>query len=98
MDLDGTLLGPDGLTSRRNRVALGAARGHGVAVTLATGRRFCATLPYAQEPGLSVPFICCQGATVAASRMGGIRQHQPKPLTLADAAMGSVAGDGVEQA
>lgn len=39
IDVDGTLLGPDGQVSPRNRAALQAAQAAGIAVVIATGRR-----------------------------------------------------------
>lgn len=39
IDMDGTLLGPDGQVSERNRTALRSAEAHGAEVVIATGRR-----------------------------------------------------------
>ncbi|MDP9038961.1 MAG: Cof-type HAD-IIB family hydrolase [Acidobacteriota bacterium] len=41
VDIDGTLLGEDGLVSARNRAALQAAHAAGVEIVVATGRRHC---------------------------------------------------------
>ncbi|HMH12313.1 MAG TPA: HAD family hydrolase [Edaphobacter sp.] len=41
VDVDGTLLGPDGVVSARNVAALKAAEAAGVEVVVATGRRHC---------------------------------------------------------
>ena len=51
-DLDGTLLGPDGQVSPRNRAALQLAAQAGVEVVIATGRRHCYAMKVLREVGL----------------------------------------------
>lgn len=51
-DLDGTLLGPDGQVSQRNRTALQLAAQAGVEVIIATGRRHCYAMKVLRELGL----------------------------------------------
>ena len=48
-DLDGTLLGPDGQVSPRNRMALQLAAQAGVEVVVATGRRHCYAMKVLRE-------------------------------------------------
>ncbi len=64
LDLDGTLLGPDRVIRPRVRSAIAAAIESGVTVTIATGRMYRSTLPFAQSLGIVAPIICYQGAYV----------------------------------
>jgi Cof subfamily protein (haloacid dehalogenase superfamily) len=64
LDLDGTLLGSDGLITARNRKAIVAAENSGVLVTIATGRRFRDARPVALDLQLNAPVICHNGALV----------------------------------
>jgi Cof subfamily protein (haloacid dehalogenase superfamily) len=67
LDLDGTLMDDDMvLKSERVRQAIAAAQERGVAVTLATGRMFDYTLPFAQDLGITAPLICYQGGLIRA--------------------------------
>ncbi len=63
-DLDGTLLGPDGKMSARNRRALLEARSRGLEVILATARWYRLALPIAESLELDGPLVACQGAEV----------------------------------
>ncbi|HMV99980.1 MAG TPA: Cof-type HAD-IIB family hydrolase [Acidobacteriota bacterium] len=65
MDVDGTLLTPDGKVTDRTRQALEQAeRGHHVHLVLATGRRFHAVRPVAQNLGIRTPLITHNGALI----------------------------------
>ncbi len=64
LDLDGTLMGADLAISRRVRAAIAAAVQRGVRVTLATGRMFSATAPFARDLHLDAPLICYQGGWI----------------------------------
>ena len=64
IDLDGTLLGPDGEMSERNRRALLDARKAGYEIILATARWYQLAEPVAEALELSGPVIACQGAEV----------------------------------
>jgi len=67
MDLDGTLMDDDMvLRSDRVRRAIAAAQARGVVATLATGRMFDYTLPFARGLGLTAPLICYQGGLIQA--------------------------------
>ncbi len=66
LDLDGTLIGDDLVISPRVRRAITAAWECGVAVTLATGRMFDATLTFARDLGITAPLICYQGGLIQA--------------------------------
>ncbi len=74
LDIDGTLAGDDHRISDRTRKAIAHARERGIAVTLATGRMFAATLPYAEAIGIDAPLICYQGGWVQG--MGGPVLHR----------------------
>jgi hypothetical protein len=63
-DLDGTLFDHSLRISSRVRATLAAAQQAGHAVTLATGRMYRATLPFATELAIDQPLICYQGALV----------------------------------
>lgn len=83
LDLDDTLLGESFAISPANREAIQEAARRGVKVTLATGRMYRSTLPYAGELGLDVPLITYHGALVKTSRTGEEIFHCPVPLDLA---------------
>ncbi len=63
-DLDGTLMGEQTIIHAPVRRALAAAQARGIAVTLATGRSFATTLPFARDLDISLPLICHQGGCV----------------------------------
>jgi Cof subfamily protein (haloacid dehalogenase superfamily) len=63
-DLDGTLVGPDLAFSPRVRETVRRAVAHGVTVTLATGRGYPATRPFAAQLTIRAPLICYQGAQI----------------------------------
>ncbi len=69
-DLDGTLMGNDTKISSKVQTALAAAQARGVHVTLATGRSFPATLPFARLLNITVPLICYQGGLIKHSQTG----------------------------
>jgi hydroxymethylpyrimidine pyrophosphatase-like HAD family hydrolase len=52
IDMDGTLLGPDGQVSERNRRALRAAHTHGIEIVVATGRRHGYAMKPLREVGI----------------------------------------------
>ena len=63
-DLDGTLMGADQRIRPQVRDAVARAQAAGVVVTLATGRMFLATLPFARELNVTAPLICYQGGWI----------------------------------
>ncbi|MCD4738752.1 MAG: Cof-type HAD-IIB family hydrolase [Anaerolineae bacterium] len=64
LDLDGTLIGEDRQISPRVRRAIAAVQKRGVIVTLATGRMFAATLPFARELEITAPLLSYQGGWI----------------------------------
>lgn len=79
LDIDGTLLGPDGRLGERTRRAVHAAGAAGWLVTLATGRRWASTKPVADELGLRVPLIVFNGALIRDSVSAEILHYHPLP-------------------
>ena len=72
LDLDGTLLGPDGEVSPRTRVAVERLRAGGVHVVLASGRAPAGMRRLCQELGLDDPQITMQGALIASPLTGSV--------------------------
>lgn len=77
LDIDGTLLGPDGNLGDRTRRAVHAAGEAGWLVTLATGRRWGSTKPVADSLGLEAPLIVFNGALIRDSITGEILVYNP---------------------
>ena len=63
-DLDGTLVGPDLALTPRLRDVVQRAQAQGITVTLATGRGYPSTRPFAAALHIDAPVICYQGAQV----------------------------------
>ena len=70
LDIDGTLLGPDGELSPGAREAVLRARRAGLRVVLCTGRRYRTALPVQQALGLEGPIVLHNGALVKDSASG----------------------------
>lgn len=83
LDLDGTTLNHQLEVLPPVRRAIAAAQERGVVVTIATGRMFGATLPYAQSLHVHGPLICFQGALIRHSQTGEILHHTTLPGALA---------------
>ena len=83
LDLDGTLIGRDLIISSRTKTAISQLMGHGIIVTIATGRMFQSALPYARELNISAPLICYEGAMIADPNTKEVLWHKPVPLSLA---------------
>ncbi|MEK7640086.1 MAG: Cof-type HAD-IIB family hydrolase [Patescibacteria group bacterium] len=62
IDLDDTLIGSNFRISQVNKRAVRRAIRAGIIVTLATGRTFTTTLPFAKQLGLTHTLACFQGA------------------------------------
>jgi len=86
-DLDGTLIGEDQQISPRVRRAIATAQERGVIVTLATGRMFSATRPFAEQLNIDVPLIAYQGGWIQASREPTPQYRVPLSLPAAQAAL-----------
>lgn len=79
LDLDGTLLAPDGSIAPRDRAALEHARREGVLVTIATGRMVSGALPTARALGIDLPIICADGGVIVSGSSGAEIEHRPIP-------------------
>ncbi|HEX5690310.1 MAG TPA: HAD-IIB family hydrolase, partial [Roseiflexaceae bacterium] len=75
LDIDGTIVGGDLLVPDAVAQAIAAAQAHGVRVTLATGRMFGATRPFAQQLGIHDPLICYQGGLIGDPVTGEVYEH-----------------------
>jgi len=70
LDLDGTLLRPDGSVDPRDAAAIRRAIAAGIAVTIATGRVSTGTLPTARALGLEHPLVCADGGLLVDALTG----------------------------
>jgi len=64
IDIDGTLLTPEGYITAPTLAAIRAAQQAGIVVTLATARRYYNTAKIAAELGLHIPLILYDGAMI----------------------------------
>ena len=94
LDLDGTVMERDLIIPDAVREAVGEARARGIQVTLATGRMFAATTPFASALGIDAPLICYQGALIRDPRSGAVLAHTGMPADeAAEAAALLLAAD-----
>ncbi len=82
-DLDGTLMDETFTFTPRVQAAVARALARGVAVTLATGRAYPSTLPFAQQLGITLPLICTQGGLIQHPISGEVLHQALIPLALA---------------
>ena len=82
LDLDGTVLDPDGALTRSVRDAIAAAEDRGLQVVLCTGRRFRTALPVARELELRGPIVVNNGVLVKDIESGETRHHAYLPSDL----------------
>lgn len=74
VDIDDTLVGPDGVVSAANVAALQRLAAAGTRVVLASGRSYANMLPFHRMLGLPPgPIISSQGAVVQDSETGAVR-------------------------
>jgi Cof subfamily protein (haloacid dehalogenase superfamily) len=64
LDVDGTLLDPDGRLRQRTAHAVRQAARAGIRPVLCTGRRFRRARPIAEQLGVETPIVCNSGAIV----------------------------------
>jgi Cof subfamily protein (haloacid dehalogenase superfamily) len=64
LDVDGTLIGRDGILRPRTAEAVARAAAAGIRPVLCTGRRYRRALPVARQLGLDAPVVCNSGALV----------------------------------
>jgi Cof subfamily protein (haloacid dehalogenase superfamily) len=77
VDLDGTLLRPDGSLSERSRAALARARAAGMRIVLVTARGPRSVRVLAAELGLDGAAICSNGAITLDLGSGAIVRRRP---------------------
>jgi Cof subfamily protein (haloacid dehalogenase superfamily) len=83
LDIDGTIVAGDLAIRPEVAAAIAAAQARGVRVTLATGRMYGSTLPYARRLGIDDPLICYQGGMIRDPRTHEIYEHIMMPGELA---------------
>lgn len=91
LDLDGTLLGPDGHVSGANRAAVARARQAGVEVVLATGRSWQESWDVAEEAGCSPLMVCQGGGSIADLRQKRNLRHFPMDPAAVQGVLGVLA-------
>jgi Cof subfamily protein (haloacid dehalogenase superfamily) len=94
-DLDGTLFGHDLKIGDRTRSALMGLGERGVALVLATGRMYQATLPFARELGITTPLITYQGAWIRHPHTHKDVWHHVMEVELAREALAALAETGL---
>jgi 5-amino-6-(5-phospho-D-ribitylamino)uracil phosphatase len=87
IDIDGTLLDPEGKITERTRAAVQAARQEGIVVTLATARRYCNTVQLARELELECSLIVSDGAMIAGYPQAAVLQTHPMQSQVAQQAV-----------
>ena len=95
LDLDGTTVGHDLIIRPAVREAIAAVRARGIHLTFATGRQFAATLPFANQLGLTDPLICYQGAMIRDPRTNEMLLHTTMPAAEAAEAAAALLAAGV---
>jgi Cof subfamily protein (haloacid dehalogenase superfamily) len=94
-DLDGTLLTPQGAISERTLAAVRALEREGIALCLATARRWASTAPLATSLALRGPLILYDGAIVRDYPSGEVLSCDPLPWETAQAAVELLAAHGL---
>lgn len=87
IDIDGTLLTPDGRITPRTRAAIQAAQSAGIIVTLATARRYTGAQAVATALGIELPLIVYDGALIVSHPTGTILARQTLSHALAQQAI-----------
>lgn len=77
LDIDGTLVGPDGDLGDRTLRAVNNAGEHGWLVTIATGRSWRGAHPVAERLDLRVPLVIFNGAVIRDSVTAEIVDYHP---------------------
>ncbi|MCS7002639.1 MAG: Cof-type HAD-IIB family hydrolase [Dehalococcoidia bacterium] len=96
LDVDGTLLNPEGAITSRVAAALRAAADRGVTIALATGRRFLLTKPLADQLGVPMPLIVHNGAAIRWSATGECLYAHRIPEVIARAAVRTMIDHGIQ--
>ena len=89
LDIDGTIIGDDGIIGPRTRAVVRAAMDRDIAVSLVTGRMVSSAMRFARELGLSEPVVGYQGGLIRAMpppgspRLGRLLMHTALPAETA---------------
>jgi Cof subfamily protein (haloacid dehalogenase superfamily) len=94
LDLDGTLLDPDGELGEDVREAVAAARGAGMRVVFCTGRRFRTALPVLRALDAEGPVVVNNGAVVKEVETAKTLYHSYLPAGLYPEALALMREDG----
>lgn len=94
-DLDGTLLTPEGTISPAALAAARRLHAHGIALCLATARRWTGAVPHAETIGLPATLILYDGAITRAYPSGEVIACDPLPAETAQAAAELLAASGL---
>src|ERR1041385_8480414 len=77
LDLDGTILDRSNRISDSVAQAVAKVRSRGVAVAIATGRRYQSSLPAYDFIGSTLPLICYEGGLIRERTTGFTHRHWP---------------------
>ena len=91
IDIDGTLLNPEGKIAPRTLASVQAAKEAGIVVTLATARRYCNTAPIADELGIDCALILCDGALIVQHPQSQLLHTHPLSASIAQQAVNIMA-------
>ena len=89
LDIDGTIIGDDGIIGPRTRAAIAAAMERDIAVSLVTGRMVSSAMRFARELRLTHPVVGYQGGLIRAmpdpgsARLGRLLLHTALPAETA---------------
>ncbi len=95
LDVDGTTVGHDFRIGDALLATIAEWKERGGRVTLATGRTFRTTVPFAEELGVDAPLICYQGAMIRDRHTRRTLFHHPIPGELAAEAAEMLLAKGV---
>jgi Cof subfamily protein (haloacid dehalogenase superfamily) len=89
LDIDGTIIGDDGIIGPRTRAAIRTAMERDIAVSLVTGRMVSSAMRFARDLGLTGPIVGYQGGLIRAmpelgsARLGRLLMHTALPAETA---------------
>ncbi len=98
LDVDGTLLNPQGLITPRVKAAVRAVTDAGGIITLATGRRHRPARAIALELGIKVPLILYSGTLIYDTAQEKALLHRPLDPAFVAAALAFLSEAGVSPA
>ncbi len=96
IDIDGTLLNPEGEITARTLAAVQAAQEAGIVVTLATARRYFNTAEIADELGLVGPIILYDGAMIVRHPDAKVVYSRPLRADIAQEAVELLVRHGIQ--